>query len=28
MYPAGGQARPGTGFPGVGRTTSHIPSSE
>jgi hypothetical protein len=28
MYPAGGQARPGTGFPMVGRTTSHIPSSE
>jgi hypothetical protein len=25
MYPAGGQARPGTGFPIVGRTTSHIP---
>src|SRR5277367_5166954 len=26
MYPAGGQARPGTGFPMVGRTSTHIPS--
>ena len=25
MYPAGGQARPGTGFPIVGRTSSHKP---
>ena len=28
MYPAGGQARPGTGFPIVGRTTPHKPSGE
>jgi hypothetical protein len=25
MYPAGGQARPGTGFPMVGRTATHKP---
>ena len=25
MYPAGGQARPGTGLPGVGHTSSHKP---
>ena len=28
MYPAGGQAGPGTGFPIVGRTSTHKPTCE